>query len=158
MQASPVRCCFYHLPGSCLVAQTMSLARRLRQTRFLGKLGKELLSSRVSFSGRLEECLLAENDTVLNDRPLPVDQLLLRHIWGNCLCVPTAQNPLFAMALVARVEVQAPVGWGTVTCGCTTGALIPTLPPSSSSACGANSLPVLRPTSCPPVVRPAANV
>ena len=32
-------------------------------------------------------------------------------------------------------------GRGTAACGCKTGALIPTLPPSSSSACGANSLP-----------------
>ena len=31
-------------------------------------------------------------------------------------------------------------GRGTASCGCNTGALIPTLPPSSSSALGANSL------------------
>ena len=33
---------------------------------------------------------------------------------------------------------------GTAACGCKTGALIPTLPPSSSSAFGVNSLPVHR--------------
>ena len=40
------------------------------------------------------------------------------------------------MALVALVE-----GGGTASCGCNTGALIPTLPPSSTSAFGAKSLP-----------------
>ena len=48
-------------------------------------------------------------------------------------------------------------GGGTAACGYNTGALIPTLPPSSSSAFGVNSLPtVLRPASCQSIVRLAA--
>ena len=50
-----------------------------------------------------------ENDTFLNDAPLVYDLLLRWHIQGNCLCNQTARSRLCAMALVALVELQAPV-------------------------------------------------
>ena len=69
------------------------------------------------------------NGIVLNDPPLVYDLLLHWHTQGNCLCIQTAQNQFGAMALVAPVELQVPMGCrGTAACGCDTGTLIPTLP------------------------------
>ena len=121
----------------------MSLARRLKHTWFLGKLSKTFLGSfqlHVPFSGRHQDSLHA--GMVLGAQPLVYDQLLRWHTQRTCLCSQTARNRLCAMALVALVEIQAPMEVeGLQARGCNTGALIPTLPPSSSSAFGANSLP-----------------
>ena len=49
------------------------------------------------------------NDTVLDDRPLVYDQLLRWHTQGNCLRTQTVRNRLYVVALVAPVEIQAPM-------------------------------------------------
>ena len=49
------------------------------------------------------------NGTVLNDQPLVYEQLLRWHTQGNCLCSQTGRIRLCAVALVALVEIQAPM-------------------------------------------------
>ena len=53
--------------------------------------------------------LPCENDTVLNDPPLVYDLLLRWRIQGNCRCFRTDQSQFGVTALVALVELQAPV-------------------------------------------------
>ena len=83
-------------------------------------------------STRLLPCA---NDTVLNDPPLAHDLLLRWHIQGNC---PNCSKSVRRNGARRTCRTS---GGGTGACGCKTGALIPTLPPSSSSAGGVDSLP-----------------
>ena len=89
-----------------------------------------------------QKCFPAGTTLFLNGPPLVCDQLLHVHIQGNYLCSQTAQSQFDATALVALAEIRAPIEVEelahVVAC---TGALIPTQPPSSSSAVGVNSLP-----------------
>ena len=81
------------------------------------------------------------DDTVLNDPPLVYDLFLNLHIKGNCLCnrnCSTSVGRNDARRTCRNSDING--GGGIAACGCITGALIPTLPPSSSNALGANSL------------------
>ena len=82
------------------------------------------------------------------------------HTQGKCLWSKNLRNRLCAIAIVALVHYSGTNGGtGTAACGCNTGALIPTLPPSSSNAFGANTLPCASSkTSCHFIVRLVAAV
>ena len=75
-----------------------------------------------------------------HDHPLVYDPLLRWHTQGNFLCklleIGSAQWRSSYLSNFRRQRRQK-----TAACGCNTGALIQTLPPSSSSAFGLNSLP-----------------
>ena len=71
---------------------------------------------------------------------------MLWHIQGNCLCIQIAQS-----------QSGANGGKGTAACGCKTGALIPTLPPSSSSAASVHSLPSASSSKLPVHRSPGSN-
>ena len=87
---------------SCAEAPQHPVPRRPEQNdRGLAPVVRDL-----QWSPRLFPC---GNGTALNDPPLVYDLLLRWHIQGNCLCNQTAQSWFGAMAIVAHVELQAPM-------------------------------------------------
>ena len=129
LQATANRCQYQYLPSRhptprllMLVVQeaalpsssrAMSLARQTPlHTWFLGKT-EQNVPWLVPVAGALwwssPRLLPSGNGTVPNDQPLVYDQLLRWHTQGNCLCSQTDRNRLCAMALIALVEIQAPM-------------------------------------------------
>ena len=148
----PNRCYCCLLSGSCFEHQ-MLMAREAAHLRPQGDVScAEAPHPPVPWRSEQNDRVLAPvvrdlqwfpcgNGTVLNDPPLVYGLLLRWHIQGRCLCIQIAQSQSGVTALVACRTSGANGGKRTAACGCNTGALIPTLPPSSSSAFGVNSLP-----------------
>ena len=148
----PNRCYCCLLSGSCF-EHPMLMAREAAHLRPQGDVScAEAPHPPVPWRSEQNDRVLAPvvrdlqwfpcgNGTVLNDPPLVYGLLLRWHIQGRCLCIQIAQSQSGVTALVACRTSGANGGKRTAACGCNTGALIPTLPPSSSSAFGVNSLP-----------------
>ena len=82
------------------------------------------------------------NGNVLNDPPLVYDLLLRWHTEGNLSVYPNRSMSVRRNGARRTCRNSGTNGGkGAASCAYNTGALIPTLPPSSSSACGVNSLP-----------------
>ena len=119
---------------SCAKTPSRPVPRRIEQKKKTPGLAPVACALRWS-SPRLPPC---ENDTVLND-PLPA--LALAHprqlsVYPNC------SNSVLRNGARRTCRNSGTNGsTGTASCSCNTSALISTLPPSSSSAFGVNSLP-----------------
>ena len=152
--ATPNRCCSYLLPGSYLMPVALEAAPLRPQgdvscaeapslpvPQLPEQSGRGLAPLARAPKWSSSKLLPCGNGTVLNDPPLVYDLLLHLRIQGNCLCGQTARRRFCAMVLAACRNSGTNGGRGIAACGCNTGALIPTLQPSSSSAWGVNSLP-----------------
>ena len=130
--------------------RAISLALRFHLTRLsnsLGILGETLFSLVPIASGLrwLSTGLFpCGNGIVLNDQPPAHGQLWHWHTLFNCPCTRTARTHSCAIVPVAPVGCLAMVVMGQARPR-STGALIPILPPSSSSALGTNSPPRVSP-------------
>ena len=147
--ATPNRCCCYLLPGSYMMPVALEAAplrpqgdvscaealplpvpwRPEQNGRGLAPVARALQLS----SSRLLSC---GNDTVLNDPPLVLRPALALSVYPNC-SKSVRRN---GARRTCRNSCTNGSG-GSASCGCNTSALIPTLPPSSSSPFGVNSLP-----------------